>query len=100
MLNKEWHHCLKEHFFVNKLVIFNETFASVKKDVDYVILWRDTISGRLGVDVASAYIKCVNICETDNVMFWADKCTEQNKNWTLYIVLFWCVNQNCALRVS
>ena len=26
-------------------------------------------------------------------MFWADNCTAQNKNWTLYTALVWCVNQ-------
>ena len=27
---------LKEHFFVSRLVVFNETFASVKEDDDFV----------------------------------------------------------------
>lgn len=85
---------IKEHFFVSRLVVFNETFASVKEDGDFVILWHEAISGRLGVDVASTYIKCVNLCETDIVIFWADNCTGQNKNWALYTVLCWCVNQN------
>ena len=43
-------------------------FASVKKDVDSVILWHEAILGRLGVDVASAHINCVNIDETDIVI--------------------------------
>ena len=66
---------IKEHFFVSRLVVFNETFASVKEDGDFVILWHEAISGRLGVDVASTYIKCMNLCETDIVIFWADNCT-------------------------
>ncbi|XP_038074870.1 uncharacterized protein LOC119742772 [Patiria miniata] len=79
---------IKEHFFVSRLVVFNETFASVKEDGDFVILWHEAISGRLGVDVASTNIKCVNLCETDIVIFWADNCTGQNKNWALYTVLY------------
>ena len=43
-------------------------FASIKKDADYVILWHEAILGRFGVDVASAYINCVNIGEIDNVI--------------------------------
>ena len=75
---------LKEHFFVNRLVIFNETFASVKKNSDFVILWHKAISGKLCVDVASSYIKCANLCETDStVIIWADNCAGQNKNCTL-----------------
>ena len=38
-----------------RLVDFNEMFASMKKDVDYAMLWHSAISGRLGVNVASAY---------------------------------------------
>ena len=44
-----------------------------------VTLWPEAISGRF---------------ETDTVIFWADNCTGQNKNWTLYTVLCRCVNQN------
>ena len=51
---------LKEHFFVSRLVVFDEIFASVK-DGDFVILWHEAISGRSGVDVASSYTKCVNL---------------------------------------
>ena len=65
---------LKEHFFVSKLVVFNETFPAVKEDNDFVVLWHEAISIRWGVDLASFYIKCVNVCETDSVIFWADNC--------------------------
>ena len=74
---------LKEHFFVSRLVIFNETFASVKNNKDFVILWHKAISGRLRVDVGSSYIKCANLCEADTVIFWADNCAGQNKKCTL-----------------
>ena len=84
---------VKEHFFVSRLVVFNETFASVKQDGDYVLLWHEAISGRLGVDVASTYIRCINLCEVEKVIFWADNCVGQNKNWILFIALCWCVNQ-------
>ena len=55
---------LKEHIFVS-----NEIFASVKEDGDLVILWHKNISGRLGENVTSSYKKCVNLCETDTVIF-------------------------------
>ena len=63
---------LKEHFFVSRLVVFNETFASVKEDDDFVVLWHKAIAGRLGVDVASSCIECVNLCKTDIAFFWVD----------------------------
>ena len=85
---------LKEHFFVSRLVTFNETFASLNNTTDYVVLWHEGIAGRCASDVASAYMKCINLCEKDNVVFWADNCTGQNKNWVLFTALCWCVNQN------
>ena len=61
---------LEEHFFVSRLVVFNEAFASVKENGDFVILWYEAISGRLRVDVASSCTtKSVNVCETDTVVF-------------------------------
>jgi len=40
---------------VSRLVIFNETFASLTLDKpDYVILWHESVSSRLSRDVASA----------------------------------------------
>ena len=33
------------------------------------------------MNVTSSYKKCVNLCETDTVIFWADNFEGQNKNW-------------------
>jgi hypothetical protein len=73
--------------------VFNETFASLTPNKpDYVILWHEAISGRLSGDVASAYVKCLETCTSDKVVFWADNCSAQNKNWTLFNALACCVN--------
>ena len=84
---------IKEHFFVSRLVVFNETFASLNKDGDYVVLWHEGVAGRKASDVASAYIKCINVTGKEHIIIWADNCTAQNKNWWLYSSLVWCVNQ-------
>jgi len=75
-------------------VVFNESFASLTPDKpDYVILWHEALSGRLSGDVASAYIiKCLVTCGSDRVVFWADNCSAQNKNWTLFTAIACCVN--------
>ena len=36
----------KEHFFVSRLVVFNETFAALSDSPDYCMLWHEAISGR------------------------------------------------------
>ena len=78
---------------MSRLVIFNETFASVREDNDFVVLWHEGIAGRKATDVASAYVKCVNTCGKNHVIMGADNCTAQNKNWYLFSLLCWCVNQ-------
>ena len=83
----------KEHFFISRLVVFNETFANVNGTNDMVVLWHEAIAGRLGCNVASSYIKCVSMSGKPHIIFWADNCTAQNKNWTLFTALCWCVNQ-------
>ena len=48
----------KQHFFVSRLVTFNETFACLNDDnePDHVILWHEAISGRPASDVACAFL--------------------------------------------
>ena len=47
----------KEHFFVSRLNVFNETFASLKGDANFVMLWHEGIAGRVAANVASSFIK-------------------------------------------
>lgn len=83
----------KESFFVSRLVVFNETFANLTLGKpSYTVLWHEGVSGRLAGDVASSYIKCVILDSSPKILFWADNCTGQNKNWTLYTALALCVN--------
>ena len=59
----------KEHFFISRLVVFNETFADLSNSQDYCILLHEGIAGRNATDVASAYIKCVSLCEKEFIIF-------------------------------
>ena len=84
----------KEHVFISRLVTFNETFASLSpSDPDYTVLWHEAVSGRSAPDVASAYIKIVQLTNSNHIIFWCDNCSGQNKNWSLYTVFAQCVNQ-------
>ena len=75
----------KEHVFVSRLVVFNETFASLNKGrEDILVLWHEAISGRKATDVASAFVKCIKEAKSSKILFWADNCGGQNKNWFLY----------------
>ncbi len=84
-------HCMP--FFVSRLVVFNETFASISNDKpDYVIIWHEGVAGRLAGNVAGSFIKCIILDATSRILFWADNYSAQNKNWTLYTALVQCVN--------
>ena len=83
---------LKEHFFVSRLVVFNETFAALTEEPDLLILWHEAIAGRNATHVASAYVKCVLACANTNIVFWADKCSSQNKKWVLFAAMVCCAN--------
>ncbi|CAH2010131.1 unnamed protein product [Acanthoscelides obtectus] len=84
----------KESFFVSRLVVFNETFASLHKDGNIFVMWHEAIRGRSATDVASAYYNVIK--NSDNVTkkftFWVDNCSAQNKNWTLYSAFATFVN--------
>jgi len=38
------------------------------------------------------YVKCLVNCGSDRIVFWADNCSAQNKNWTLFTALTCCIN--------
>ena len=84
--------------FTKRLVTINQTFAplldnSIGKPVG--ILWHEAIMGRNDEDVASAYIKFMKsgyARDYKEFIIWADNCSGQNKNWTLFTALTWFVN--------
>ena len=86
---------IKESFFLSKMVVFNETFASLKpEEPHFSIIWYEAIRGRSASDVTSAYMKIINNSrDTPHFIFWADNCTAQNKNWTLFSTFALIVNE-------
>ena len=91
----------KEHVFILRLVVFNETFATRSKDgrEHLLMLWHEGVAGRTAQDVAAAYLKCMKVAGDEKFLFWADTCGCQNKNWFLFTVFVKCVN-NADWNVS
>ena len=59
----------KQHLFVSRLIVFNETFASKTADVpEFIMLWHEGIRGRTATDVASTYIKLLSCNNYDHVI--------------------------------
>ncbi|XP_030757813.1 uncharacterized protein LOC115883597 [Sitophilus oryzae] len=87
---------IKNSYFVSRLVIFHETFANLKKGGENMcILWHEAIMGRNSPDVTSAYYNMIKRLQnkTKHVIFWADNCTSQNKNWVLFTSCVTFVNE-------
>ncbi|KAL5244645.1 hypothetical protein ACI65C_012055 [Semiaphis heraclei] len=88
---------IKSSYFLSRLVVFNETFATIKKGStfnSYCVLWHEALSGRKAECITDSIMTVIN--KQRNVLkfvFWADNCTAQNKNWTLYLALVTAVNQ-------
>ena len=91
----------KEHVFISRLVVFNETFATLNKDgrEHLLMLWHEGVAGRTAQDVAASYLKCMKVAGDEKFIFWADNCGDQNKNWFLFTVFVKCVN-NADWNVS
>uniref|UniRef100_A0A2S2NCQ6 DUF7869 domain-containing protein n=1 Tax=Schizaphis graminum TaxID=13262 RepID=A0A2S2NCQ6_SCHGA len=88
---------IKASYFTSRLVVFNETFATIKKGslfTSYCVLWHEAINGRKAENITDSILKVIGK-ERDVIkfVFWADNCTAQNKNWTLYSSLVTAVNQ-------
>ncbi|KAF5281723.1 hypothetical protein FQR65_LT14563 [Abscondita terminalis] len=87
---------IKNSFFVSRLVVIHETFANLQAGHENkCVLWHEAIRGRNGPDVVSAFYNVLKRLNnhTKHVIFWADNCTAQNKNWTLYTSCVIFVNE-------
>ena len=85
--NKRYKLQTKEHYFVPRLVVFNETFAQLGDGGEsLLIVWHEGISSRTAADVASTYVKAIEVRKAhhDSRLFWADNYSGQNKNWILF----------------
>lgn len=86
----------KTCFFTSRLVVFNETFASLKpKGNSICVLWHEAIAGRKGENITDSILALIEH-ERDAIdfIFWCDNCTGQNKNWILFTALVCILNSN------
>ena len=76
----------KTAVFTRRIILFNETFAPAGgRGSPLGYLWHEGIRGRNDEDIASTFIKFFDhLGNSPSVILWADNCTAQTKNWTLY----------------
>ena len=83
----------KETIFTRNLNVFNETFAGLGSRKKYATIWHEATAGRNDEDIASSYYSFIKANrDAETITIWADNCTAQNKNWTLYTMLTFLVN--------
>jgi len=89
----------KSSFFTSRLVVFNETFAQLKPNaLCHCVLWHEAIAGRKAENITDSILALIsNQRDIKDFIFWADNCTGQNKNWTLYTALVCILNSNNSL---
>lgn len=85
---------LKRVSFTTRIKAINQTFAPVGSNGQVIaILWNETVSGRTGDDLISAYFAffILNGHKT-TIKVWMDNCSSQNKNWALIVNLILLIN--------
>lgn len=84
----------KTCFFTSHLIVFIETFASLKpKGKSYCVLWHEAVAGRKAENIADSILSIMREKRyTNNFIFWANNCTGQNKNWVLFTSLICTLN--------
>ena len=81
----------KTAIFTRRTILFNETSAPLGDHI-----WHKGIRGRNDEDICSVYCKFLDnprFKDKTSITIWADNCTAQNKNWTLFSGLVHYVNQ-------
>lgn len=94
----------KEAVFISRLITFNLTFAAINKqsaDPATCIIWHEGYAGREASNIVDAILTYIKN-DRDYIHFhiWADNCTAQNKNWTLFAALTTIVNTNPVETVT
>ena len=92
---------LKKVIFTRRVILFHESFAPLGGSKDdkrnpIGVIWHEGIAGRNDEDLASTYSEVINHTDYrdhEHFVFWADNCSAQNKNWTLFRALLYQVNQ-------
>ena len=78
----------KEAIFTRRLNVFNETFAGLGSRKKYATIWHEATAGRNDEDIASTYYSFIKANrDAETITIWADNCTAQNRNWTLYTIV-------------
>ena len=86
---------LKSQYFLSRLTVFNDIFSELNGERSFCLLWHEDEAGRCAVEVASAYWKTIlSMPENKFFTFWCNNCCAQNKNWTLFCVLWLCANKS------
>lgn len=94
---------IKDYYFSRKLVLFNETFASPGKDKQAIcVLWHEGESGRKAYNVASAFVNFIISYGRDlnEIVFFCDNCSAQNKNRILFSALVRLINSSALITTN
>ena len=110
----------KTSVFTQRIILFHETFALLVPEKKLKVQWRkegktilkeeiigavrhEGIQGRNGEDVCSTLIKVLHeqqYRDANEIVQWADNCTGQMKNWTIYRALANEVNNGSAPKLQ
>lgn len=84
----------KTCFFTSRLIVFNETFASLRpKGKSHCVLWHEAVAGRKAENIADSILSILREeRDAPNFIFWTDNCMGQNKNWVLFTALISTLN--------
>jgi hypothetical protein len=93
---------IKEAVFVSRLITFNLTFAPINKqspDSATCIVWHEGHAGQEASNIVDAILTFMkNERDCQHFHIWADNCTAQNKNWTLFTALTTIVNTETTVE--
>lgn len=88
----------KEVIFTPRVIAFNESFVPVgsnNKIKTCAVLWHEATSGRSKSDITCAFHRFLLLNrDAQNIIFWLDNCSAQNKNWGLFCFFVHMINCN------
>lgn len=78
-------------YYKRKLATYNFTLFDVKKKKGYCYLWHEGVARRGANEIASCVYKFISLSSNENLVFYSDNCTGQNKNKFIIGMYLYCI---------
>lgn len=91
---------ISSFFYKRRLATYNFTLYDIKQKIGHCFFWHEGIAKRGSNEIGSCIYSFLNseACTSENIIFYSDNCSGQNKNKYLFSLYLFCVMYNKKIK--